>query len=232
MTEASVLVVEDNRAQQRVLINALTVRGYDVSAATSGAEALRTLDADSVDLVILDLGLPDVDGLDLFRHIKLRVSCPVIVVTADSDEGRIVAALDLGADDYVTKPFSMPVLLARLRVALRAHGSSDDARVLGAGDIRVDLDGHQVMLGDQVVEMHSSLVALLAVLIRHQGKVLTYSALDRALGGEPSATDRTLHRVAISKLRRQIGAGPRRPTIETEYDVGYRLVVPNSDDQR
>jgi len=155
----------------------------------------------------------------------------VIVVTADDDERRIVAALDLGAADYITKPFSTPVLLARVRVALR-HWSERaavvDDEVISAGDVRLDLAGHQVMVGDELVDLHPRQFALLAILVRNQGRVLTYEALGRALDTTAStiAEQRNAWRVSISKLRKQLGAGPERPRIETELNVGYRLVVP------
>ena len=161
--------------------------------------------------------------------------CPVIVVTADSDERRVVEALDLGADDYVAKPFNPNVLLARARVALRHHveiSTSVGESLLHAGDVQLDLSGYQVKIGEDVIDMHPRQFALLAILVRHQGRVLTYATLDHALGTSEGASnarhdERNPWRVAISRIRKQLGTGPRRPTIHTEHRVGYRLTVPD-----
>jgi two-component system KDP operon response regulator KdpE len=232
--QKAVVVIEDHRAAQMVLLAAFEARGYRVLVAGTGAAAIDILDTAGAELVILDLGLPDVDGLELVKHIRARVTCPIVVVTADGDERRIVQALDGGADDYVTKPYSMPVLLARCRVALR-HGSVAaevvEQAVLVAGDVRLDLGGMQVMVGDSVVDMHSRQFRVLSILVRNQGKVVTYGALDRALGenGGEWPSERNPYRVSISKIRKHLGTGPARPVILSEYNVGYRLVVPNGD---
>ena len=229
--QTSVLVIEDHRAQQAVLAAAFEARGHQVNVAGNGATALELVDTVDPDLVILDLGLPDVDGIVLCRHLRARVACPIIVVTADSDERRVVAALDGGADDYVTKPFSMPVLLARARVALRHRASTAavvEEPMLEAGDVRLDMNGYQVMVAGELVDMHPRQFMLLALLVRNRGKVLTYAALDRALGSSKANFDeRNPWRVAISKIRKQLGTGPNRPVIHTEHRVGYRLTVPD-----
>jgi two-component system, OmpR family, KDP operon response regulator KdpE len=226
-----VLVIEDHRAQQAVLAAAFEARGHRVFIAATGAAGLDVMDSEEPDLVILDLGLPDVDGIVLCKHLRARASCPIIVVTADSDEQRVVAALDGGADDYVTKPFSMAVLLARARVALRHRAVAAaivEEPILEAGDVRLDMNGYQVMVGDEIVDMHLRQFMLLALLIRNQGKVITYAVLDRALGSSTASFDeRNAWRVAVSKIRTQLGTGPRRPTIHTEHRVGYRLTVPD-----
>src|SRR5262245_46278723 len=132
-----ILVIEDHRAQQQVLTTAFEARSHRVLVAGSGAEALKLLDTNDPDLIMLDLGLPDIDWLELFRHVRTRSAAPVIVVTAESEEARIVEALDLGADDYITKPFGMPVLMARVRVGLRhslAAAATLEDRLLEVGD--------------------------------------------------------------------------------------------------
>jgi len=231
--QTSVVVIEDQRAQQAVLAAAFEARGHNVHVAATGATALDVVDSVDPDLVILDLGLPDVDGLVLCKHLRARTTCPIIVVTADSDERRVVEALDAGADDYVTKPFSMPVLLARSRVALRHRASTAavvEDEILTAGDVELDLSGYQARIGDEIVDMHPRQFMLLAILVRNQGKVLTYAALDRALGTSKASFDeRNPWRVSVSKLRKLLGSGPRRPTIDTEYRVGYRLTAPDDD---
>lgn len=225
------MVVGDLDDQTTLLTAAFEARSHRVIVASTGSEALHVLDTSTPDLIILDLGLPDIDGLDLFRHVRARCSAPVIVVTAESEEARIVEALDLGADDYITKPYSMSVLMARVRVGLRysvAPAAMIEERLIEVGDLRIDVDGHQAMVGDEVIEMHPRQFKLLVILARNQGKVLTYSALDRAIGdGGEWSSERNPYRVSMSKIRKQLGSGPRRPTIKTEYNVGYRLVVPD-----
>jgi two-component system KDP operon response regulator KdpE len=230
---ATILIVEDDPAQQIVLRVALEARGMAVHLAGSARAADELLQALRPDLILLDLGLPDADGFELCRHLRRLVTCPILVVTAQTAEDRVVQALDLGADDYVTKPFSMPVLLARLRVALRRQSdlaALPQNEVLHAGDLTLDIGAHQLRIGSEVVEMPARQFAVLAILVRNEGRVVTYTALGRALGGFDLPPDvRNPWRVTISKLRRQLGDGPSRPVIETELNVGYRLVVPGAD---
>ena len=228
----TIVVIEDDGAQQAVLRAALEARGMRVHTAYTGREATRVVNSVRPDVVLLDLGLPDVDGLVLCRHLRLVVGCPIVVVTAQTDDARIVEALDIGADDYVTKPFSMPVLLARLRVAMRHQQSvaalGDDA-VLQAGDLRLNLGAHQVMVGDEVLELPARQFALLALLVRNQGRVVTYSMLARAFGTDDTDPDeRNAWRVNVSKIRKALGTGTERPTIRTDFNVGYRLEVPDA----
>lgn len=230
------LIVEDDRAQRHVLSAALEARGYRVHVAATGAEAVQVASAVETDLIVLDLGLPDVDGLTLVRHLRVLGECPVLVVTADADDERIVAALDLGAEDYVTKPFSLPVLLARMRVALRHRAASAaaacDDTVLHAGDVDIDLRAYQLRIAGRDVDANPRQLALLAVLVRNQGRVLSYAALARLWGaaGEIHFDDGNPNtwRVAVSKLRKTLGHGPARPQIETVINIGYRLVVPDT----
>ncbi|MFT3853463.1 MAG: response regulator transcription factor [Ilumatobacteraceae bacterium] len=225
------LVVEDDRAQRQVLAAALQARGYRVHVAATGSEAIQIASATATDLVVLDLGLPDVDGLTLVRHLRVLGECPIVVVTADADDERIVQALDLGAEDYVTKPFSMPVLLARMRVALRhaaTYAAIDDG-LLRAGDVEIDLQAYQLRIGGRDVDVNARQLALLAVLVRNQGRVLSYAALARlwgAVGEVGDGHNPNTWRVAVSKLRKTLGSGPDRPAIETIVNIGYRLVVP------
>jgi two-component system, OmpR family, KDP operon response regulator KdpE len=225
-----IVVVEDQRAQQLVLRTALEARGYDVEFASDGNEAMQLIRVVDPDLIVLDLGLPDIDGLDLCRHLRVLVRCPIIVVTADAEEHRIIDALDLGADDYIIKPYSMTVLLARIRVALRHHAAAAaivSDRVLVAGDVSIDIAAHQLKIGGEPVEMQARQFALLVLLVRNADRVLTYSAIARALGDiEPEPANRNSWRVLISKIRKQLGSGPERPVIESELNVGYRLQLP------
>jgi len=226
----TIVVVEDDLAQQTVLRAALEARGMRVHVAGTGAEAMRLLGALRPDLVVLDLGLPDIDGLDLCRHLRVMTPSPIVVVTAQTDERRVIEALDLGADDYVTKPFSMAVLLARLRVAIRHHqqlAAVTEEEVIEAGDVQLHLGAHQVMVGDEILEMPARQFALFSVLVRNHGRVVTYSTLARALGSVDGEDERNAWRVYVSKIRKMLGTGPRRPVIQAELNVGYRLIVPD-----
>lgn len=225
------LVVEDDPSQRRSLTLTLESRGYRVESVGTGREALERTELLAPQLVLLDLGLPDMHGLDVCRHLRLATDCPIIVVSAESDDERIVEALDRGANDYVTKPFAVDVLAARMRVALRHHAAVEpvlrQARIVG-GDVEVDLDGLQVFIGGVPVECYAKHVQLLARFLRNQGKVLTYAMLLRGDGGTGSAdADLNALRISVSRIRRVLGTGPRRPLIHTEHRIGYRLTVPD-----
>jgi len=185
------------------------------------------------DLALIDLGLPDLDGLELNRHVGLRHGCPRIILTADDREARIVEALDSGADDYVLKPYDSEVLLARVRAALRrrlAKDQPESGSVLACGDVTVDTAARTVFIGDDPTPV--AIVArqfdLLAALVQNQGRVMTVVELSRVLWGFDLPDDsRQALRNAISKIRRSLGSGPRRPRLETDHSVGYRLVSPD-----
>jgi two-component system KDP operon response regulator KdpE len=210
----------------------LTARGHRVVEAETGALALGIASTLQPDVVLLDLGLPDVDGAVLCRHLRLQLTCPIVVVTADAVEDRIVEVLDLGADDYVVKPFSMNQLLARVRVALRhrlATAPLVDDQILHCGDVTIDTAARQVMIEGTLIDVVPQQFDLLTALVRNEGRVMTYSTLGRTLWGLDSNDDRVAPmRTAISKLRKTLGVGPRRPSIDTEHHVGYRLVAPGS----
>lgn len=224
------LVVEDDDSLQRLLRTSLEARGLRVSCVGNGIDALRFIDLHDPQLVILDLGLPDYDGIDLCRRIRTTQRCPIIVVTADGDERRMVTALDRGADDYVTKPFAMEVLMARVRVALR-HSAKMAAAVeehtLIVGDLVVDVPAHLATAGGQPIELSPRQFRLLVALTRNVGRILTHQQLGQVAAGdavEPGVADGL--RGAMSQLRKRVGRGPQRPVIVTEPHVGYRLEAP------
>ncbi len=225
----TILLVEDDRAMTRIVSAALRARGYRVVPAATGKAALASLERDKPAVVLLDLGLPDVDGLDVCRLVRAWSSVPVIVVTADGADERKVAALDEGADDYVTKPFSTPELLARIRVALRHRRAAglNDRTVIDVGDLRVDLARHQVWVAGEEVDLAPKEFALLTVLARHAGRVLTHRAILEEVWGPESARETQHLRVYAGMLRRKLGDDPSRPRLITEPGVGYRLVDPN-----
>jgi two-component system KDP operon response regulator KdpE len=224
----SILVVEDEPAVAEVLVAALGARGHDVEVATTGRAALRLASEREPDVVLLDLWLPDIDGIDVCRHLRRWFANPILVLTADGDEDRKVAALDAGADDYLTKPFSMRELLARLRVALRhrrAVAAAQDPGLIRVGDLEVDPDGHRARVGDQPLELARKEFALLVLLARTPGRVLTHEALLSQVWGTSDLARTERLRVQITQLRKKLGEGPQRPRIASEAGVGYRLVV-------
>lgn len=228
---ARVLVVEDEPGHQRALTAGLGVRGFEVEVVDHGGEALRRAEALRPDVAVVDLGLPDIDGLEVCRHLLLREVCPVLVVTADDDAGRMVAALDLDVGDYVTKPYDLEVLAARIRRTLRAADGVDAGRphdVISIGDLAINVDAHEVRIGGAEVHLQPVQFSALVLLARSSPTVLSYRSLARALHGtgEPPANSRDRVRTTVSSIRRALGDGPRRPRLETEFGVGYRLVPP------
>ena len=224
-----ILVVDDEPAIVRALSAALQARKHRVAVATSGAEALAETATRSPAVVILDLGLPDIDGIEVCRQLRRWTDTPIIVLTAEGAESRKVEALDEGADDYVTKPFSTPELLARVRVALRHRSdqeSRDAAPVLRVGEIEIDIPHHRVAVRGAEVDLTPKEFAFLAALARHPGRVLTHRMLLREVWG-PGYGDETQYlRVYASHLRKKLNDDPTRPYLLTEAGVGYRLVDP------
>lgn len=224
---AVVLVVDDEPAILRALRAALEARRYVVAVAASGQEAIEIATSRPVDAIILDLGLPDLDGVEVANRIRQWSEVPIIVLTVEGAEERKVQALDEGADDYVTKPFSMPELLARVRVALRhrrRHDSGDPDAVLQVGDLRVDLADRHAWVGSEPVDLTPKEFALLAVLARHPGRVLTHRTLLQEVWGPAYGTETQYLRVYASQLRKKLKDDSERPRLVTEPGVGYRLV--------
>jgi two-component system KDP operon response regulator KdpE len=222
-----VLVVDDEPPIRKLLRMGLTAQGYQTLEAPNGRVALDLL-AQAPDLIILDLGLPDTQGHDLLRTIRARnESVPIVVLSSRGDEAGKVQALDLGADDYITKPFGMDELLARMRAALRhqlqTHGERPVFRV---GDLSVDLVRRIVKVGDREVKLSPKEYDLLRVLVQHAGKVLTHKLLLGELWDD--LTDAQYLRVYVRQLRQKIEADPEQPQyILTETGIGYRLRAPD-----
>ena len=228
----TVLVVDDEPAILRALRAGLEARGYRVLTAVTGQQAIDLTALESPALVVLDLNLPDIDGVEVCRRIRGWTNLPIVVLSAEGSEARKVLALDEGADDYVTKPFSMPELLARVRVALRHRpspepgaGSADQA-VLEVGDVRVDVAHHQVTVGGRPVELTPKEFAFLALLARWPGRVLTHRTILREVWGPEYGTETQYLRVYASQLRKKLDDDAERPRLVTEPGVGYRLVHP------
>jgi len=223
------LLVEDDRSVARVVGAALRARGYAVEVAATGGAALEAAERDAPAVVLLDLGLPDIDGLDVCRQLRRWSNVPIIVVTADGADERKVRALDDGADDYITKPFSMPELMARIRVALRHRQAAGvvDRSVIEVGDLSIDVAQRRVLVAGREVDLRPKEFALLVVLARHAGRVLTHRAILQEVWGPDAERDTQNLRVYAGLLRKKLGDDPARPRIVTEPGVGYRLVDPD-----
>ena len=227
MTRPSrVLLVDDELAIQRTVVPLLRSRGYDVEAAATGADALAALDAQPPDVIILDLGLPDIDGLEVCVRVRARSDVPIIVLSARGAEPQKVAALDQGADDYVTKPFGPEELLARVRAALRRTLATAEPSTgqLVCGDVTIDFDRHRVYREGEEVRLTPKEFELLVLLAQRAGQVVTHRTLLKAIWG-PNAADQPEHlRVLVGQLRKKLEPDPARPRyLLTEPWVGYRF---------
>jgi two-component system KDP operon response regulator KdpE len=220
-----VLVVDDDPALLRVLSMGLGARGHVVTGAASGHEALERLAVGAFDVVLLDLGLPDLDGLEVAREVRAMLDIPIIVLSADATEGRKIAALDGGADDYVTKPFGMGELDARLRLAAR-HWTGTHAptasTTLQVGALVVDIERHRVTMGGALVELTPKEFDLLTYLARHPGKVLTHQMILSEVWGPGYMKDVHYLRVYVHRLRRLLG-DEEGSVLLTEPGIGYAL---------
>jgi two-component system, OmpR family, KDP operon response regulator KdpE len=221
-----VLVVDDDAQMLRAVRTALAARGYDVLTAGSGESALTVLAEEELDLFLLDLGLPGIEGHEVIRRLRTWSELPVIVISVRDAQEEKVAALDAGADDYVTKPFGMNELLARIRAALRHRLQQQGERpIFCVGDLSVDLIRRIVRVRDEEVKLSPKEYELLRTLVQHAGKVLTHRFLLQEVWGD--ATDSQYLRVYVRQLRQKLEADPERPRyVLTETGVGYRLREP------
>jgi two-component system, OmpR family, KDP operon response regulator KdpE len=224
----TVLVVDDEPPILRFVRSSLSAEGYRVITAGDAAGALASVSADKPDLVILDLGLPDRSGFEVISTIRRQSSVPIIVLSARNDERSKVDAFDLGADDYVSKPFGIPELIARIRAALRHRFQAQgELPNYVSGDLTVDLVRRHVVRGGQEIKLSPKEFELLRHLVAHAGKVLTHRQLLRAVWGPSQAEEVQYLRVFIRALRGKLEADPTRPAhILTETGVGYRLQLP------
>ena len=225
---ARILLVDDELSIQRTLAPLLRSRGYDVEVAGAGADALRLAAEHPPDLIVLDLGLPDLEGSEVCRRIRATATMPIIILSARGNEADKVAALDLGADDYVTKPFGPEELLARIRVWLRrvmTDERSESGRV-SVGALTIDYDRRRLLRDDEEIRLTPKEFELLAYLARNHDRVLTHRAILKAVWG-PNAVDQPEHLwVLVAQLRKKIEPDPSHPRyLLSEPWVGYRLTT-------
>jgi len=231
---ARILVVDDEPNIIATVAPLLRARGYEVFSAMTGRAALEAVERDQPDLMVLDLGLPDLDGAEVCRRVRETTGIPILVLSARGEEGDKVKALDAGADDYVTKPFGTEELLARIRAALRrVDGSASSSEPIVRGDLVIDRQRFRVLRGEQELRLTPKEFELLLYLAQHPGRVLTHRTLLKAIWG-PHSVDQPEHlRVLVGSLRKKIEPNPSTPKyILTEPWVGYRFADSDAPDDR
>jgi two-component system KDP operon response regulator KdpE len=225
-----ILIIEDEDGVRRVLANNLTRRGFMVRLADSGEQGLEAEPAFHPDLILLDLGLPDVDGFAVIEALRERTSTPIVILSVRGAEADKVRALDLGADDYLTKPFGVEEMLARVRVGLRHASRAASESVFRTGELEVDLERRSVSVAGKTVRLTPTEYALLAALVAQPGAVLTDRALLRRVWGAEYGSENHYLHVYMARLRKKIEVDPARPRyIQTDVGVGYRLVEESSE---
>ena len=226
MSEAGqrILVVDDETSIRRYLRTALSAQGFTVFEAVNGQDAINAVVANRPDIIILDLGLPDLDGIEVTRRLREWSQTPIIILSVREAENDKIAALDAGADDYLTKPFGTGELMARIRVALRRMTSKPDDPVLQVDDLKMDISRRIVTMNENQILLTPTEYEILRLLLQNAGKVLTHRQLLRQVWGTAYESELHILRVNISNLRRKIEPDPSRPHyLITESGVGYRL---------
>jgi two-component system KDP operon response regulator KdpE len=232
IVQGRILLVDDEPSIQRAVAPLLRSRGYDVEIAGTGAEALRVMADRAPDLVVLDLGLPDMEGTAVCRRIRETLTTPIIVLSARGAEADKVNALDLGADDYVTKPFGPEELLARIRVALRRVHADDasESGMLHAGDLTIDYDRRRVVRGQEEIRLTPKEMDLLTLLVRNRDRVVTHRAILKAIWGDNAVGQPEHLWTLVAQLRRKIEPDPAHPRyLISEPWVGYRFATADTD---
>ncbi|MBP2643821.1 MAG: kdpE 3 [Firmicutes bacterium] len=220
-----VLIVDDERQICKLLKVALGAHGYDVNEVATGEDGITRVALFKPDLIILDLGLPDIDGKEVVRRVREWSDVPIIILSARDQEEEKIAALDAGADDYVTKPFGVGELMARIRVSIRRMAHVDDEPVVNCGKLVIDLAQRRVMRGEQEIKLTPTEYDILKVMVQNAGKVLTHKQLLKAVWGNSYNEDTHYIRIYIGHLRRKIEENPTQPQyIITESRIGYRFM--------
>lgn len=226
-----ILVVEDEKSIVNLLKAILTTSGYDVVTAATGAEAFTMINSHCPDLVLLDLGLPDIDGISIIEMCRQWTSVPIIVVSARNHEQDKVLALEKGADDYVTKPFGAAELIVRIKVALKHSRSTLDSQIfvnegkINIKELTVDYDKHQVLIRGENSHLTQNEFKIVSLLAKYSGKVLTYDYIMKDIWGSANSGNNQILRVNMANIRRKIEKDPAQPEyIFTDVGVGYRMI--------
>lgn len=223
LSNQRILVVDDEESIRRYLRAALGSQGFDIYEAAAGLEVVNAVLSHRPDIIILDLGLPDIDGIEVTRRLREWSQIPIIILSVREDEQDKIAALDAGADDYITKPFGTGELLARMRVALRKQLANTKEPIFQSDGLTVDFSRRLVTLNEKEIQLTPTEYDILKILVTHAGKVITHTQLLRQVWGD-GYDDMHILRVNISNLRGKLEPDPSRPTyIHTEPGVGYRL---------
>ncbi len=230
METSKILVVEDDKPVRNLITTTLRIHGYSYLEASGGAEAVMMATSHNPSIVLLDLGLPDMDGMEVIRQIRSWSSMPILVISARSDDRDKIDALDLGADDYITKPFSVEELLARLRVTFRRlshlqNMEGAESSVYTNGELKIDYSANTVFLKDAELHLTQTEYRLLRLLAKNTGKVLTYKYITQNIWGSSWENNLATLRVVMTSLRRKLGSGrDNEPMIQTHVGIGYRMV--------
>lgn len=226
-TRASIIIIEDEKNICNFIETVLTPQNYQVTCAYTGTDGLKLINTHKPDVVLLDLGLPDMDGLEIIQEVRAYSSVPIIVISARTMERSKVAALDMGADDYLTKPFGTAELLARIRTALRHSQTGASAKsqpLYHVGDLMIDFERRLVKVKDQDVHLTQIEYKLVSLLAQNAGRVLTYDYIINEIWGPYADSNNQILRVNMAHIRRKLEANPAEPQyIYTEIGVGYRM---------